>query len=426
MMIIKCYGAQELYFGLPLIAALHGVFASAHIPDLGPIPLHENRLAFETLELHSGQILYFIAYLRCIATLLNGSDLDIILLKLYNECSKLFPWFPNIPSRAAASHRRGALGPLHVSSSGRRLFLDGVDLRLAASGAPTKSDGATAAAYSDAREDMSLQMLAAAFNFLNHRIDFESILHTFSCALEDSFTNSFDNIKAIQGSNLRCLQLKYHHNFAFLLGPMVNISKYKSIASKFKSEIMSRFDSQTDVSQHFLRMASEGDAECARDLIELGDRRARSQDLRLALGESEYQLKLKHHCNDSSADDILATESLFRPVSLLPSRPVLEGLRGSLSCLVDASTGLVDPGFSFGLVDESRYGKPGTFLKKAGSPAQAPMRAGSFDATAAAADDDDNDTDGYMSAASSDSASSRAAAGRSAGTPSMRETTSAK
>lgn len=208
-MIVKCYGAQELYFGLPLIAALHGVFTSAQIPDLGPIPLQENRLAFETLELHSGQILYFFAYLRYIATILSASDLNIILLKLYNECCKLFPWFPDVPSRAAASHRRGAQGPLRVSSSGRRLVLDGGDIRLATSVAPIKSDCFSAAVaadmevydFSESRDGMSLQILAAAFKFLNHGIDFESIKDTLSLSLEVAFTNSFSNIKPIQGNN---------------------------------------------------------------------------------------------------------------------------------------------------------------------------------------------------------------------------------
>jgi hypothetical protein len=188
---------------------------------------------------------------------------------------------------------------------------------------------------------------------------------------------------------------------------------------------MSRFDAQTDLSHHFLRIASEGDAECTRDLVELDERRAQSQDLRVAFEDSENLSKFKHLLNDYAADDIIATESLFRPVSLLPSRPVLEDLRTSLSCLVDVGTGLVDPGFSFGLVDESRHGKPGTFLKKAGSPAQTPMRAGSFDAAAG----NDDDTDGYLSVASSDAPSSLGTsrpADRHPGTPSMRGTPSAK
>lgn len=173
----------------------------------------------------------------------------------------------------------------------------------------------------------------------------------------------------------------------------MQISKFKSITNKFKAEIFSRFNVPNDFSQPFFRVASEGDAECVRDLIELCERRAHAQDSRVSFEESGYLSKPI----DTTEVDVQVAANMFRPVSILPSRFALDALRTSLSCVVDG--GLVDASFSFGLVDESRNGKPGTFLRKAGgSPVQHAIKVGSFDG---------DDKDEYFSVASSDSRSNK-------------------
>lgn len=195
------------------MTALHGVFTSSQLPDLGPIPVEENRLAFETIEFHSAQVLYFIAYLHHISNVLNATDLDIILMRLCHECNKVFPRYPDVPSLAAASHRRGALGPLHVPSSGRRLCLLEAHLSLIAPSAPSKSDGGFSEpyGYTSTRDSMSLQTLSDAFNFLNHGIDLEAIKDNLSSAIDAAFSDSFHCIKPLQGMliNIKCAIASY-------------------------------------------------------------------------------------------------------------------------------------------------------------------------------------------------------------------------